>query len=108
MDSIATDYKKVIFTTLIRELDNVNTNEGNVSFLVRDVNTDKNREIITKHYNFLKKHFHLPRTTRPPQKIVSQTLISMFKGCKYEYTKCTKCYYVDNLKTTSGHYTTCV
>ena len=109
MDSIATDYKKVIFMTLIRELEHVNIKEASIAFMVRDVNCSKNCELVCKHYDFLKKHFHLPRNTRQPQKIVSQVLIAMFKCCGYEYNKSTKCYYKDTLKTTSGYYeTTCV
>lgn len=108
MDTIATDYKKVIFLTLVRELEHVSINEQTLSFMVRDVNCSKNCDVVLKHYDFLKKHYHLPRTTRQPRKIVSQTLLAMFKGCGMEYKKSTRCYYVDSLKTTSGHYETCV
>lgn len=108
MESIATDYKKVILLTLVRELEFITIHENTLSFMVRDVNSPKNCETVCKYYEFLKKHFHLPRTTRQPQKIVSQTMLAMFKACDMDFKKSTRCYYVDALKTTSGHYETCI
>lgn len=104
MDTIATDYKKIILATLVRELENITHDEKKLLFLVRDVNTPANAQIIKKHYTFLKKHYDLPRENRQPQKIVSQTLRTMVQGCCYSFKKSTKCYYVQGMKTTSGFY----
>jgi len=106
--SIDISYKKEIFNKIIEHLENINRDNEFLSFIVKDINDDKNNSFILKNYPYLRKHFKLPHHSRMPKKLTSQTLLSMFKECNMKYKKKTKAYKIGDFKTTTGFYEVCV
>lgn len=116
--------KKTVLRDLLSRLDGVKRSDNSYSFLVREINSSKNKEIIEKDLGDLKKVFKLPSPAKRNKikKFTSSMLIHMAKQCDCSIDKCTKYYKVekpifvkrapncdslgdrDSYESTSGHY----
>ena len=90
--------KKTILRDLLSRLQGVKLNHDNsYSFLVREVNSDINKEIINKDLEDLKKVFKLPSPAKRNKikKFTSSMIIHMAKQCDCKIDKATKYYKVE-------------
>ena len=90
--------KKTILRDLLSRLQGVKFNNDNsYSFLVREVNSDINKEIINKDLGDLKKVFRLPSPAKRDKikKFTSSMIIHMAKQCECKIDKATKYYKVE-------------
>lgn len=90
--------KKTILRDLLSRLQGVKLNHDNsYSFLVREVNSDINKEIINKDLGDLKKVFKLPSPAKRNKikKFTSSMIIHMAKQCDCKIDKATKYYKVE-------------
>ena len=109
-------YKEIqIFTfdQLVTELENIEKNEdGSYSFLVRDINTEKNKEYILSKMKFLKKIFKKippPNRYNKFHKFTSSIIINIAKQIEdHKIIKKTKYYRLEHdegyTESTSGYY----
>ena len=100
-------FKIHIVQDLLNRLELYTIDNNKLSYFVRDINTPTNNKIMNDYLPTLRKFFNLPHHTRPPVKLTSQLLLRIFQDLDFIYTKKTKLYYKDGLKTTSGHYCYC-
>lgn len=90
--------KKTVLRDLLSRLDGVKVSGDNsFSFLVREVNSPKNKEIISNDLGDLKKVFKLPSPAKRDKikKFTSSMLIHMAKQCECSIDKSTKYYKVE-------------
>ena len=109
-------YKEIqifAFGQLVSELENISRNEdGSYSFMVRDVNTQKNKEYILSKMKYLKKIFKKippPNRYNKFQKFTSSIIICIAKQIEdHKITKKTKYYRLEHdegyTESTSGFY----
>ena len=107
--------KKTVLKDLLTRLQGVKFNQDNsYSFLVREINSDINKEIIKEDLGDLKKVFKLPSPAKREKikKFTSSMIIHMAKQCECKIDKCTKYYRVekpilidrDNVDTVDARY----
>jgi hypothetical protein len=82
--------RDIILFKLIEELENCECVDGCICFKTTDINTEKNNEIIEKHYPLLRKLYKLSAPTRKPKKFTSQTILQISKFQKYDIYRKTK------------------
>ena len=90
--------KKTILRDLLTRLHGIKiADDKTYSFLVREINSDKNKEIITKDLGDLKRVFKLPSPAKRQQikKFTSSMIIHMAKQCECHIDKSTKYYRVE-------------
>tara|TARA_R110000782_G_scaffold15719_1_gene45726 strand:+ start:1650 stop:2003 length:354 start_codon:yes stop_codon:yes gene_type:complete len=109
-------YKQIqifAFGQLVSELDHITQNEdGSYTFLVRDINTQKNKENILSKMKYLKKIFKKippPNRYNKFQKFTSSIIINIAKQIEdHKIIKKTKYYRLEHdegyTESTSGHY----
>jgi hypothetical protein len=89
--------KKTVLRDLLSRLDGVKVADNSYSFLVREINSAKNKAIIEEDLGDLKKVFKLPSPAKRSKikKFTSSMLIHMAKQCECSIDKCTKYYKVE-------------
>ena len=98
--------RDIILHQLIQELENVDYENNCICFKTININTEKNKLIIEKHYPVLRKLYKLSAPTRKPKKFTSQTILQICKYQNYQINRKTK-YRRDkdlNRDTTFGFY----
>tara|TARA_Y100001937_G_C7025966_1_gene287770 strand:- start:302 stop:688 length:387 start_codon:yes stop_codon:yes gene_type:complete len=90
--------KKTVLRDLLSRLDNVKVNaDDSFSFFVREVNSEKNKQIINEDLGDLKKVFKLPSPAKRDKikKFTSSMVIHMAKQCECKIDKATKYFKVE-------------
>ena len=99
------NFKIHIIQDLLKKLKLYTLGDYNLSYMVRDINTNENNKIVEEYLPTLRKFFILPHKTRNPKKLTSQILLRIFQDLDIQYKKQTKLYYTkEGLKSTSGYY----
>ena len=76
--------RDLIFTNLVSQLEYCDNDNGTICFKTRDINTEKNNNIVMANYALLRKMYKLSPKTRMPQKFTSQTLLQISRSLKYD------------------------
>jgi hypothetical protein len=102
--------RDLILHTLLNNLENCDFENGIIRFKTRDINTEKNNELINESYDTLRKLYKLSPNTRKPKKFTSQTVLQICKSLNYNIERKTKYYRNKELKcdSTCGFYTVSV
>jgi hypothetical protein len=82
--------RDIILNQLVEELENITCEDGCICFKTTDINTEKNKQIILKHYPVLRKLYKLSAPTRKPKKFTSQTILQISKFQNYDIYRKTK------------------
>ena len=94
-----THIQKTILRDLLTRLNGIKiADDKTYSFLVREINSENNKEIILKDLGDLKRVFKLPSPAKRNKikKFTSSMIIHMAKQCECNIDKSTKYYRVQN------------